>query len=78
MSERKYFAAGDYVTRFSAGSPQEIIIDSPREKPNWKERSPGGAVSSVFPGTAILFEERYYELIRIVKQPGEKPRYLYT
>lgn len=75
---RRHFAAGDFITRSPAGSPQEILIDSPLEKPAWKARVPGGVTDAEFPGTAILFEGAYYEIIRIERKPGEKPRYLYS
>lgn len=75
--ERAYFAAGEYITRFPAGFSHEILIESPREKSGWIPRSEKTHTHAVFPGTAILIDGRYYEVLSSARIPGEKPSYLY-
>lgn len=74
---RTYFAAGEYMTRFPPGSSEEILIDSPRQKRNWHAHAPGNQLRPEFPGTAVVIDGRYYEVLRIALQPGEPPRHLY-
>lgn len=76
--ERKHFAAGDYVTRYASGSDPEIIIDSPHEKRNWKPRAAETATRAMFPGTAILLDGAYYEVISRQRLPGDPARYVYS
>jgi hypothetical protein len=73
---RQPFAAGDYLTR-CVDAAWALLIDSPMEKPGWQARAAGGVTQAVFPGTAILFEGKYYEVSRIERRPGAVPRYLY-
>jgi hypothetical protein len=68
--ERLPFAAGDYLTRYPAGHHYSLRIDSPFEKPGWKSRTFSPTGQSMFPGTAIEFEGRYYEIIFQDYQPG--------
>jgi hypothetical protein len=59
---RRYaFAAGDYLTRFPFGSEFSLLIESPFEKRGWKPRT-SSSTGVLFPGSAIRFEEQYYEI----------------
>ena len=74
---RKHFAAGDSLTRFSSGSQFELCIDSAAEKHDWKPRV-SESHKAVFPGTAIAFEDKYYEVVEIKIQKEEGvSRYCY-
>lgn len=75
--QRTYFAAGDYITRHPPGSAEEIVIDSPREKRGWNAGTPGTQMRPAFPGAAVRIDDRYYEVVRVARQPGEQPRHLY-
>jgi hypothetical protein len=64
MSNRKYFAAGDYVTHKPDHASFDLLIETPFEKLGWKARS-SSPLGTTFPGTAIRFEDRYYEVLLI-------------
>jgi hypothetical protein len=61
-ARRTPFASGEYLTRFPPGAPHALRLDCRREKPGWQARLPGGLVEATFPGTAVLFENHYYEI----------------
>ena len=63
QKQRVHFAAGDYLTRYPEGHHYKLRIDAPFEKPGWKARSFSPTGQSIFPGTAIEFEGRYYEVV---------------
>ncbi len=67
---RSHFAAGDYLTRYPAGHNYELRIDAPFEKPGWKSRSFSPVGHSIFPGSAVEFEGKYYEVVFQDYEPG--------
>lgn len=73
MGDRKYFAAGDYVTREPQNSSFQLLIESPFEKAGWNTRT-SSPLGTTFPGTAIRFEDRYYEVL-LVQSDGPSFRY---
>ncbi len=77
LSPRRHFAAGDYVTRFGEEAPIPIVLDTPFEKPGWKQRIPSTFGKAPYPGTAILFDGHYYEVVRIKWKEGTFPRFQY-
>lgn len=79
QSIRKHFATGDYLTRYPEGSAFDLRIDCMQEKRGWIERKPGSVSRPVFPGSAILFEDSYYEVFEIGREsalPGRVCYYL--
>jgi hypothetical protein len=60
---RKYFAGGDYLTRFPQDSEFALRIDSAFPKQGWNPRVLA-ATAIVFPGSAVEFEESHYEVIK--------------
>jgi hypothetical protein len=73
---RVLFAPGEYLTRFEAGAPHALRLDCRREKPGWRMRLPGGLVEPEFAGTAVLFEERHYEVVAAREVGGWVSYYL--
>src|SRR5262245_55600836 len=74
---RKHYAAGDYLTRYPEGSEFDLRIDSTLEKPDWIERKPGNISRAAFPGSAILFEDSYYEVFEIGRETALRGRVCY-
>ena len=75
--ERAHYAAGDYLTRYPEGDGYQLRIDAPFEKPGWKARSFSPTGQSIFPGTAIEFEGKYYEITFQDYEPGPPMRICY-
>lgn len=62
-SGRVPFAAGDFLIRSKEPHSYDLLIDAPFEKPGWKRRMLAEDGKMTFPGSAVLFENRYYEII---------------
>jgi hypothetical protein len=67
-SVRIHLAAGDFITRFASGNPYRLRLETPVER-NWRPRIEGDQIRSAHPGTALLFQDRYYEVM--LCEPGE-------
>lgn len=63
LAPRAPFAPGEFLTRFPPGSAHALRLDCRREKPGWQARLPGGLIEATFAGTAVHFEDRYYEVV---------------
>ncbi len=53
-----------------------LRLDCRREKPGWQARLPGGLIEAQFAGTAVFFEERYYEVVAAREVGGAVSYYL--
>ena len=60
---RQPFADGEFLTRFPPGSAHALRLDCRHEKPLWQARLPASQTAAEFPGTAVYFDGRYYEVI---------------
>ena len=64
LGEREPFGFDEYVTRFPAGGDFVLRVDSPEPKPSWRTRIPGDQLRTDHPGTPVLFEDRWLEVLR--------------
>jgi len=71
---RIHLAAEDFITRFPPGGPYRFRIETPFER-NWRARIAGDQIRATHPGTALLFQDRYYEVVR--SEPGENGLFHY-
>jgi len=51
------------------------LIETPAEKPGWKERVPGTATRATFPGSAVEFENLFFEVRKVEFDPAGRYRY---
>ena len=75
LPHRRRFAAGEYLTVYPPDHPFQLRIESALGKPNWQARVPGTVTRPTFPGSAILFADRCYELLRL--DEGEHGSFIY-
>ncbi len=68
---REDFAAGDVLVRFPLAAIPRLLILSPIAKPGWHGRADGTATRALFPGSAVRFEGRFYEVRRVSPNPRD-------
>jgi hypothetical protein len=73
--DRKHFFVGDFLTRLPSPGPYALLIDSPIPKPGWKQRMLSQDAKTTFPGSAVLFEDRHYEMV--LEEEDGTGRHLY-
>ncbi|HEY0783774.1 MAG TPA: hypothetical protein VGE98_15050, partial [Thermoanaerobaculia bacterium] len=61
---RQRLAAGEYVTAYPPGQPFQLRIESTHGMPGWKTRIAGTITRPTFPGSAVLFDGRCYEVVQ--------------
>ena len=64
-TDRRSSAGGDFITRYAEGSACRLRIDTTHEKAGWRARQTSNGPEPTFPGTAVLFEDQYYELLAV-------------
>lgn len=74
---RRPYAAGDYLTRYPAGHPYRLRVDSPIPKAHWHPREQATTTRPTFPGTPVLHEGVYYEVTRAEAPHGSGGRWCY-
>lgn len=52
-----------------------LLLSCRRPKPGWQEQKPRTSTSAQFPGTTVLWEEQYYEVVDIDSLPQGGVRY---
>jgi len=52
-----------------------LLLSCRRPKPGWQEQKPRTPTSAEFPGTTVLWEEQYYEVVEIDSLPQGGVRY---
>ena len=74
---RRRIGGDVYLAAYPPGSECPLRIDTGFEQPDWKAAVEGGFHRASFPGTAILVEDRWYEIARVNTSAGAPRRTYY-